>query len=259
MKQYIVDAFTKEIFKGNPAAICILDEWLTEDLMMNITMENNLSETAFAVKVRNGYHLRWFTLGGEIDLCGHATLATAFVIANYYEKNSKTINFQTMSGEIVVKNENNCFEISFPSFKLEKLEVTQKIVEAIGCHPLEVYKGRDLLCILDSKESVRNVIPDQEKIRQLDGLLFHITAKSNGNKFDCVSRTFAPKCNMPEDPVCGSGHCHIIPFWAKKLKKNELVAYQASKRGGVLYGKYEGDRTKLSGYGSLYSTAEIYI
>jgi PhzF family phenazine biosynthesis protein len=145
---------------------------------MNIILKNNLSERAFAVKTENGYHLRWFTLGGEIDLCGHATLATAFVIANYYEKNAKMITFQTLSGELTVKNENNLFEMNFPSSQLEKVEVTEEIVAAIGCRPVEVYKGRDLLCILDSEEAVKNVIPDQEKIQQLDGLLLHITAES---------------------------------------------------------------------------------
>lgn len=226
---------------------------------MNIILKNNLSERAFAMKTENGYHLRWFTLGGEIDLCGHATLATAFVIANYYEKNAKMITFQTLRGGLTVKNENNRFKMNFSSFKLEKVEVTEEIVAAIGCRPVEVYKERDLLCILDSEEAVKNVIPKQEKIQQLDGLQLHITAESTDDTLDCVSRTFAPKCNLPEDPVCGSGHCHIIPFWAKRLNKNGLVVYQASKRAGILYDEYKGERTTLSGYASLFSIAELYI
>lgn len=257
MKQYVVDAFTDKVFGGNPAAVCVMDEWLPEELMLKITAENNLSETAFAVKEGDEYRLRWFTPGGEIDLCGHATLATAYVIANYYEKNVERITFQTMSGELVVLKKGDLFEMDFPSYDLKKVDVTDEMAEAIGIRPLDAFMGRDLVCILETEDEVRNVNPDQDKVKKLDGLLLHVTAE--GKDYNCVSRSFAPKCNVPEDPVCGSGHCHIIPFWADRLNKKSIVAYQASPRGGVLYCDYEGTRTKLSGKAALYSIAEIYV
>ncbi|MFT8312022.1 MAG: PhzF family phenazine biosynthesis protein [Sporolactobacillus sp.] len=257
MKQYVVDAFTDKVFRGNPAAVCVMDEWITDELMLKITAENNLSETAFTVKEGDHYRLRWFTPGGEIDLCGHATLATGYVIANYYEENVERVTFQTMSGELVVSKKEDLFEMDFPSYDLKKVDVTDEMTEAIGVRPLEAYMGRDLVCILETEEQVRNVNPIQDKINKLDGLLLHVTAE--GKNYNCVSRSFAPKCNVPEDPVCGSGHCHIIPFWATRLNKKSLVAYQASLRGGVLYCDYEGTRTKLSGKAALYSIADLYI
>ncbi|WP_207940542.1 hypothetical protein DOK78_001951 [Enterococcus sp. DIV2402] len=257
MKQYIVDAFTQEVFKGNPAAVCILDTWLSDSHLQAIALENNLSETAFVVKKAGHYHLRWFSLNGEIDLCGHATLAAAYVIANFYEHTAELI-FHTMSGDIAVSQQEERFEISFPSFDLEEVTITDELVAAIGCQPTAVYLGRDLLCILDTAEDVYRVTPNQEKIAALDGLLLHVTAKSEG-EYTCVSRTFAPKLNIAEDSVCGSGHCHIVPYWAKKLQTETIIAYQASARGGILYGTYAGDRTKLAGYATLFAIADIFI
>ncbi len=255
MRQYVVDAFTDKVFGGNPAAVCVMNEWLIDETMMQITRENNLSETTFVVKEGTDYKLRWFTPGGEIDLCGHATLATAYVISRFIEPETTEVRFQTLSGLLTVIKKGELFEMDFPSYVLKKVEVTDLIVEALGIRPLEAYMGRDLLCILESEAQVRNLNPNQEKVNLLDGLLLHATAQ--GKEFDCVSRSFAPKCNVPEDPVCGSGHCHIIPFWANKLEKNNLVAYQASQRGGTLYCEYQGDRVKLSGKAVLYSTADI--
>ncbi|MBU3129971.1 PhzF family phenazine biosynthesis protein [Clostridium tagluense] len=255
MKQYVVDAFSDKVFGGNPAAVCVMDNWLSDEIMMKITRENNLSETAFAVKEGEDYRLRWFTTGGEIDLCGHATLATAYVITKFIEPEVTEVRFQTHSGLLVVVSKGDFLEMDFPSYELKKVEVTEAMVEAIGVRPLEVYLGRDLLCVLESEEEVRNLNPNMEKLKALDGQLLHVTAK--GKEFDCVSRSFAPKLNVPEDPVCGSGHCHIIPFWAGRLGKNDLVAYQASSRGGTLYCEYQGDRVKMSGKAALYSTADI--
>lgn len=255
MRQYVVDAFTDKVFGGNPAAVCVMDKWLSDGIMMKITRENNLSETAFAVKEGADYKLRWFTPGGEIDLCGHATLATAYVITKFIEPEITEVRFQTLSGLLVVVKKEEIFEMDFPSYELKKVDVTEAMVEAIGIRPLEAYMGRDLLCVLESEEEVRKLNPNLEKINVLDGLLLNVTAR--GKDFDCVSRSFAPKCNVPEDPVCGSGHCHIIPFWANKLGKNELVAYQASSRGGTLYCEYQGERVKLSGKAALYSIADI--
>ena len=257
LKQYVVDAFTDRVFAGNPAAVCVMNAWLPDDLIMKITRENNLSETAFAVKEGEGYRLRWFTPGGEIDLCGHATLATAYVITHFIEPGRTQVSFETLSGTLTVSKKGDLFEMDFPAYDLQPVPVTQSMTDAIGAMPLEAYMGRDLLCIMDSEDTVRNMSPDQGKVRALDGLLLQVTAKSSD--FDCVSRSFAPKCNVPEDPVCGSGHCHILPYWAKKLGKTELTAYQASPRGGIVYAVMDGDRIRMSGKAALYSVAKIFV
>lgn len=257
MKQYIVDAFTDKVFGGNPAAVCIMDSWPSDDLMMNITVENNLSETAFAVREGSRYRLRWFTPGGEIDLCGHATLATAFVLMNYYDSAANTVVFTTMSGELTVDRREDMYEMDFPAYKLRPVPVTDEITEAVGAAPVEAYMGRDLLCVFDSENTVKNLHPDMEKLKELDGLLLQATAK--GSDFDCVSRSFAPKLNVPEDPVCGSGHCHIVPYWAGRSGKKEIVAFQASRRGGILYCRVEGERVRLAGKAALFSVGEIFV
>lgn len=258
MRQYIIDAFSDRVFSGNPAAVCVMDNWISDELMLNITKENNLSETAFAVKKKSaGYFLRWFTPGGEVDLCGHATLGTAFVIMNYYEQELKEICFDTLSGELIVKRKNNLYEMDFPKYKLTEVDITDKITEAIGCKPIKAFIGRDLLCIFDNENIVKNLAPDLEKVKNLDGLLLQVSAP--GSEYDCVSRSFAPKLNIPEDPVCGSGHCHIIPFWAEQLGKNELTAYQASGRGGTLYCRLAGDRVIIAGKACLYAISDINI
>lgn len=257
MKQYVVDAFTDKVFSGNPAAVCVMDKWLPDELMMSITIENNLSETAFCVKEGANYHLRWFTPGGEIDLCGHATLATAYTLFRFYEPELSELHFDTLSGKLIVVKNGELLEMDFPAYELAPVDVTDAMVDAIGARPRAAYMGRDLLCVMDSAEQVINAAPDQAKVMQLDGLLLHLTAR--GADYDCVSRSFAPKCNVVEDPVCGSGHCHIIPYWANALGKNELVAYQASRRGGVLYTRVEGDRIVLAGKAALYSEAEIHV
>lgn len=257
MKQYVVDAFTEKVFGGNPAAVCVMNEWLSDEMMLNIAKENNLSETAYAVKEGTDYRLRWFTPGGEIDLCGHATLATAYVITRFYEPEAEEIRFQTRSGLLTIAKNGDLLEMDFPSYELKKVEVTDELAEAIGVRPLEAYIGRDLLCILPTEDDVRNAAPDMEKVKKLEGLLLQITAK--GKEYDCVSRSYAPKVNIPEDPVCGSGHCHIVPYWANKEGKKTIVAYQASPRGGVLYCEYLGERLKMSGKAVLFSEAEIYF
>ena len=278
MKQYIVDAFTDKVFSGNPAAICILDEWLSDEIMLSIAKENNLSETAFAIKQATKdsvnaihYKLRWFTPGGEIELCGHATLACAFVIMNYYEKNLKTVIFDTLSGKLTVNRKNgDLYELDFPAYDLKKVEITDEMIELIGKKPTEAYLGRDLMCVFDDEEFILSADLDSEKIKKLDGLLLHITAqhsnyslnskiKNTTDKIDCISRSFAPKLNVYEDPVCGSGHCHIAPYWIKKLQKENLIAYQASKRSGTLYCSLANNgRMKMSGKAALFAISEIF-
>ena len=203
MRQYVVDAFTDSVFHGNQAAVCVMEKWPSEEMMMNITRENNFSETAFTVKEGEKWHLRWFTPGGEIDLCGHATLGTAFVLLNFYEKEADQVVFTTLSGELIVTRKGNLYEMEFPAYELRPTTVTTAMEEALGAPIREAYIARDLLCVLDDEQAVLSLNPDLEKIKQIDGLLVHVTAK--GEKEDCVSRSFGPKLNIPEDPVCGSG------------------------------------------------------
>ena len=258
MRQYVVDAFAERVFEGNPAAVCILDDWLPDEVMLNIARENNLADTAFVVKEGSIYKLRWVTPGGEIDLCGHATLAAGYIITRFIDPELSEVTFSTKSsGLLKVAKKGELYEMDFPAYELKKVEVTDAMTEAIGVKPVEAYMGRDLLCILGSEDDVRNLNLDLGKMKLLDGLLFHVTAK--GSEFDCVSRSFVPKLSGTEDPVCGSGHCHIIPYWAEKLEKNSLIAYQASQRGGTLYCKYLGDRVIMGGKLALFSTADINI
>jgi len=257
VKQYVVDAFTDKVFHGNQAAVCVLDTWLPEALMKNIACENNFSETAFTVREGDHYHLRWFTPGGEIDLCGHATLGTAYVLFHFYEKDAEKLVFSTLSGNLAVEKRGELLEMEFPAYNLKPVPVTDAMEEALGIRPLKAYMGRDLLCILPNESAVRNISPNLEKVKALDGLLLQVTAP--GDKTDCVSRSFAPKLAVSEDPVCGSGHCHIIPYWADELGKDELVAYQASKRGGTLYCSRKGEKIFMAGKAALYSVGELFV
>lgn len=257
MKQCVVDAFTDKVFHGNPAAVCVLDAKLPDEIMQKIAIENNLSETAFVVKSGEKFHLRWFTPGGEIDLCGHATLATAYVLFRFYFPQAQKIEFKTMSGELIVTRSGEMLEMEFPAYNLERVPVTKEISDALGAVPREAFIGRDLLCVFDDEATVRNLAPDMGKLLGLDGLLVHVTA--HGKDFDSVSRSFAPKLKVPEDPVCGSGHCHIAPYWARNLGKEKIVAYQASKRGGTLYCIVEGRKVFLSGKAALFSVGELNV
>lgn len=260
MKYYVVDAFAEHVFEGNPAGVCVLDHWLSDLIMQNIAMENNLSETAFCVKEGTFYQLRWFTPGGEIDLCGHATLATAFVLANFIEPEAKQFSFTTMSGPLTVTRSNDLFEMDFPVFELEPVAVTDEMAAALGVRPVEAWLGRDLVCVLAEEKQVQTADPDAEKLKKLAGLLVHITASGDGSDgFDCITRSFAPKLNVKEDPVCGSGHCHVAPLWVKKLGKNRLIARQASRRGGTLYCHIQSERITLSGTAVLYAQGELLI
>lgn len=257
MKQYVVDAFTDKVFAGNPAAVCVMNQWLADDTMQKIAIENNLSETAFAVKEGDAYHLRWFTPGGEVELCGHATLATAYVITRFVEPNLTVVVFDTLSGRLTVEKSGDLLTMDFPSFQLTPIPITEDLTAALGVTPVEAYMGADLVCVLKDEAQVRQAVPNQELIRSMDGVCFHITAQ--GSDYDCVTRTFAPKCGVAEDLVCGRGHCHVIPLWAGKTGKRELTAYQASARSGIFHCRYAGERTFLSGTAALFSEAEIYF
>ena len=259
MRQYIVDAFADRVFEGNPAAVCILDQALDDGMMLSIARENNLSETAFAVPEGEGWRLRWFTPAMEIDLCGHATLAAAYVITQFVAPGLDTVIFETLSGRLTVRKRGELLEMDFPAYTLKQLEVTDAIADALGARPAEVWRARDLVCVFDDPETVIGLNPDQEKLKGLKGALMQVTAPGTGTEYDCISRTFAPKMGLSEDPVCGSGHCHIIPYWAGRLGKTELVARQASPRGGTLYCRMEGDRVALAGRAALYARSELML
>lgn len=257
MKQYIIDAFTDRVFSGNPAAVCLPDQWPEDALMQKIARENNLSETAFAVREGEDYHLRWFTPAGEIDLCGHATLATAFVILTKAEPQMEEVRFRTRSGLLTVQRRGDYYEMDFPAYTLRPVPVTEEIADALGARPLESWMARDLLCIMDTEDTVRTLKPDMEKLAGLEGLSVGVTAR--GTKFDCVSRVFGPKCGIPEDPVTGSTHCMIVPYWADRLGKRDIRAWQASARGGELLCRLEGDRVFLSGKAVLFAESELFL
>ncbi len=259
MKQYIVDAFTDRLFSGNQAAVCILDEWISDELMQNIAKENNFSETAFTVKEGLHYHLRWFTPAAEIDFCGHATLGTAFVLFNFYEKNSSEIIFKTQAGELSVEKLNDFYRMNFPSYSCNKTQITQKMKDALGIEPQEAYLDRDLMLILENAAQVKNLFPDQKKLKELEGLCIIVTAPSDTSDYDCVSRVFAPELALMEDPVTGSSHCMIVPYWCDRLKKEKLVCFQASERGGILHAERKAGRILLSGKAVLYSESIINI
>lgn len=257
LRQYVVDAFTEEVFSGNPAAVCVTEAALADELMQKIAIENNLSETAFAVRSGNEWSLRWFTPGGEIDLCGHATLATSAVLLTYYEKDKNEVVYRTRSGRLSVKKCGDIYELDFPAYGLVPVPVTEHLCSAVGADVIEAYMGRDLLCVLEDEKTVRSIQPDTEALLSLDGLLLHVTAP--GETYDSVSRTFAPKLKVYEDPVCGSGHCHIVPYWSRRLGMGSLVCCQASSRGGILYCRMTGERVVLGGHAVFFSSADLFV
>jgi len=256
MKQYIVDAFTNKPFAGNPAAVCVMEEWPSDEAMMKLAMENNLSETAFIVREEEGYRLRWFTPGTEVELCGHATLASAFVILNYYDIQKTVVKFNTLSGILTVVRKGTMYEMDFPRYELKEIPVTEEMERAFGIRPRKAILGLDLICVFDSEEQVYSMKPDQTLLSKIPGRIQNTTAR--GEKYDCVSRSFAPKLAVAEDPVCGSAHCQIADYWAKALGKRKIEAYQASKRGGVLRCEVRStDRIVISGEAALVAIADI--
>lgn len=256
MKQYIVDAFAKEPFTGNPAAVCVMDHWPSEESMMKLAMENNLSETAFIVKEEQGHHLRWFTPGTEVELCGHATLASAFVLLNEYEPERDEIRFRTMSGSLTVKRKGSLYEMDFPTYELREIPVTDAMEKAFGVRPQKAVLGLDLICIFENEEQIRKMNPDQTLLMELEGRIQNATAA--GKSSDCISRSFCPKLSIPEDPVCGSAHCQIAAYWSEVLGSSAIDAYQASKRGGYLHCELSGNgRIAISGEAVLVAVSEI--
>ena len=233
MKQYTVDAFTGKPFSGNPAAVCVMESWPSEESMMNLAMENNLSETAFIMKESGGYHLRWFTPAAEVELCGHATLASSYVILNYYDTDRDIVQFNTLSGVLTVRKNGDLYQMDFPTYELKEIPVTDAMEQAFGVRPIKAVLGLDLVCVFETEEQVRQMHPDQGLLTGIEGRIQNATAA--GRETDCVSRSFCPKLAIAEDPVCGSAHCQIADYWSGVLGKKKIQAYQASKRGGYLY------------------------
>jgi PhzF family phenazine biosynthesis protein len=256
---YQVDAFTSEVFSGNPAAVCILDSWLDDNILQSIAAENNLSETAFLVRNDNGFDLRWFTPRIEVSLCGHATLASAFVIFTCRDWSEKEIRFRTRkSGQLVVSKHNGLLEMDFPSRPAHSVIPPPGLKEALGVTPIAVLGSvEDLMFVLDSEKAVRELQPDFSALERIECRGIIVT--SRGSQSDFVSRFFAPAVGIPEDPVTGSAHCVLVPYWSSELNKKNLHAFQISKRGGELFCTHTGDRVKISGKAVLYFEGVITI
>lgn len=254
---YQVDAFTSKLFSGNPAAVCPLEAWLDPNQLLNIAAENNLSETAFFVKKNYFYELRWFTPEIEVDLCGHATLATGHVLFNHLGYAEKEIRFETKSGRLTVTRSDDLISLDFPATPPVKVDMTDNLTKGLGKKPLEVYKSRDYLALFETEKEVLSIQPDFKILEKLDALGIIITAR--GDTSDFVSRFFAPAVGIDEDPVTGSAHTTLVPFWANKLNKTQFHAFQISKRGGKLFCQLAGDRVLISGKAKTYMKGEIEI
>jgi len=256
---YQVDAFTSEVFSGNPAAVCMLDKWIDDRKLQSIAAENNLSETAFLVRNAAGFDLRWFTPTTEVALCGHATLASAFVLFVCKGWTSENIRFQTRkSGQLTVVKRDNFLEMDFPSRPAHKRTSPAGLTEALGVESKEIFgSAEDLLVVLDNEKAVREAQPDFGALDRVDCRGTIITAR--GDRSDFVSRFFAPQVGIPEDPVTGSAHCVLIPYWAGVLHKKDLHAFQVSKRGGELFCTYAGERVRISGKAVLYMEGTLTI
>jgi PhzF family phenazine biosynthesis protein len=255
---YQADAFTDKLFGGNPAAICPLTEWLPAETMQKIAVENNLAETAYFVKQDDGYGLRWFTPEFEIDLCGHATLASAHIIFTELGYTGQTINFYTQkAGTLTVTKDGDKYVLDFPSRPPIPIEVPNGLTEAMGKEPTAVLRSRDYFLVYDTEDDIRDIAPDFFALSKMDTVGVIVTAP--GKDVDFVSRFFAPAAGIPEDPVTGSAHCNLIPYWAEKLGKDKLHAYQISARKGELWCENKGDRVLMSGKAVTYLKGEIYI
>ena len=255
---YQVDAFTMGPFSGNPAAVCPLDAWLDDDTMQKIAAENNLSETAFIVAGDESYSLRWFTPSIEVDLCGHATLAAGYVVLHHLRPDIDSVSFETISGQLTVTRDGDRLSMDFPARAPKPVAVSEALSDALGEAPSEVHASRDILAVYEDEAVVRRLSPDPAKLLALEeGLGVIVTAK--GDAVDFVSRFFVPKAGVAEDPVTGSAHCTLVPFWAKRLGRSQLVAHQVSSRGGELHCEHRGDRVIMSGQCTLFLTGSIYL
>lgn len=257
LKIYQIDAFASQVFKGNPAAVVPLEKWLPTETMQKIAAENNLAETAFFVKENDGFHIKWFTPTVEIELCGHATLASAFVIYNYLNYEKDDIHFTCMVGDLFVTKNEDWITLNFPAIETNTVKIPEIVAQAIGTHPIAFYDSKSkFVALLEDEEAVQNCQPDFSLINQLEKSLI-VTAK--GKQVDFVSRFFAPQLGVNEDPVTGSAHSVLIPFWSKKLNKTELSAMQLSQRTGFLKCKHLGNRVEMSGQAVCYLVGDIFV
>lgn len=256
---YQVDAFAAKLFSGNPAAVCLLNDWLDDAVLQAIAAENNLSETAFLVRRGSAVELRWFTPRVEVALCGHATLAAAFVLFSRKAWEQENIHFMTrLSGELIVTRKNDLLEMNFPARPAKAQAAPTGLASALGVKPVDAFSSEeDILVLLDSEKSVRQTTPDFTALAAIP--CRGVIVSAPGEQCDFVSRFFAPRVGISEDPVTGSAHCVLIPFWAEKLRKNDLYARQVSARGGELFCRHRGDRVSIAGRAALYLEGTITV
>ena len=255
---YHVDAFASRAFHGNPAVVCPLDSWLPDEMLQAIAAEHNLSETAFYVQSGGFYSLRWFTPAVEVDLCGHATVATAHVIfCIRRETGAPRIVFQTQSGELSVERDGQRYTLDFPARPPQACAVPVNMAAALGAQPKAVLAARDYFCVFESEEEILALKPNMDRVAALDRFAVIVTAP--GSDCDFVSRFFAPSKGVPEDPVTGSAHCSLIPYWAERLGKKTLFARQRSRRGGELWCEARAGRVGISGHAAAYSEGTINL
>jgi len=252
-----IDAFAEKVFQGNPAAVIPLEAWLPDDLLQDIAQENNLSETAYFIKQGDGYHIRWFTPMVEVDLCGHATLATAHVIFETLGFQGNEIVFHSKSGELKVTKRNDLIELDFPVSTISQCETPIEIIQAFGKEPVEVWKSDDYIAVYENESDIVSLSPDFSILNKLE--CRGVVATARGEKTDFVSRFFAPRCGINEDPVTGSAHCELTPYWTKQLGKNKLSAAQLSKRGGKLQCELLGKRVLIAGKAITYLEGSIKV
>ena len=258
LKQYQIDAFTGKVFKGNPAAVCPLDKWLDDGVLLSIAAENNLSETAFFIPSNKGFKLRWFTPVTEVDLCGHATLASAHVIFNIAGFAGSSVTFETRSGDIIVERNGSLLSMDFPSIPPKPCIAPDSLVKGLGHAPAEVLSAMDYFAVYEDEDVIYSIKPDYVQLEKLDLRGSVVTAP--GRDVDFVSRFFAPKLGVSEDPVCGSAHCELAPYWAEKLNKRNLTAKQLSFRGGDIFCEFKGNNiVTISGQAVTFMEAEITI
>jgi PhzF family phenazine biosynthesis protein len=259
LKIYQLDAFTDKIFCGNPAAVCPLDTWLPDNVMQKIAMENNLAETAFFVRNDDQFEIRWFTPTVEVDLCGHATLASAAVLYDYENYPGEVITFfSPRSGILTVSKNGDLLTLDFPSDKFERVDLSPQLIACFDSQPIEAYKGKtDVMLVFSTEDEIRKLMPDIPAILKIKARGIIVTAP--GIEVDFVSRFFAPQSGVDEDPVTGSAHTTLTPYWAQKTGKSELSAIQLSARKGFLKCAYHGDRVKISGQAKTYLQGEITV
>ena len=258
IKIYQVDAFTDKVFSGNPAAVCPLEEWLPAEVLQNIAMENCLAETAFYVKEKDGLRIRWFTPTVEVDLCGHATLASAFVLFKHENFRDDKIVFNSRSGPLTVTKSEDTLTLNFPVDTLQEVSPIPDLEKGLGLPSRKTFKGKtDYMLVFENEEQIKNMSPDFRTIGKVDARGIIVTAK--GNHVDFVSRFFGPQSGMDEDPVTGSAHTSLTPYWAKILSKTEFTARQLSKRHGELKCKLIGDRVEISGKAKLFLVGKIFV